>query len=530
MPNTACPPKFVTILKKWCLSLVLTAIVFIFGSSDAWACGDLLLASQGVDFGKLSCDANGYVVLNPNSSTNLLGFSISSETVKGKNAVAGAPFQFTPNGRIQVVEKLTGSSVTRFRCKQSANGIASILSSNPASGTDFIIAKVAGSSQEMTTDTLEICAARPIPQDDYRLYADYAVFDMDNDLLANGHTLYTQLGGADWAKPKKVSAYFAKDNSSVDRTLQVSIYQIGTPGNDTLLGSQSLYDIKSTVPAFSPSSYEVTLDYRYDPSNKINARLRGLLEGVAAEFRALLKENSKSNYSGNQFTADSVLASAPPDTGLPTRLIYALTEGYDTTTGTPLPASIQRTNTSIINEFFDDMTIYVSPLLFLETPSGTPIAGASVGLLAQGSERVVFAPPSFYSSNAHTPYMGNMRLNVDNLAGRSDEYIRAVFRHEMIHIFGGVNIRPYPAGSTINDKTDGNGNYIGSKVLANNGNTSILMDVGSPHFADSVSTSVQTLMRKTGNYPTTAIALIDKAVMADNGFCVVGINDTPSCN
>jgi hypothetical protein len=524
---------FATTFKKWCFGLTFALVLIVFGPGEAWACGDLLLASQGVDFGKLSCDASGYVVLNPLSTTNLIGFKVSTETVKGKGAVAGAPFQFTPNGKVQVVEKLTGSNVTKFKCKQSANGIVSLPGS--AAGTDFIITKVEGKSEEMSADVLEICPTKPMTQVAVNIVSDYTVLDMDNDLLSNGHTFYTNLGGKDWSKPKKINAYFSKDNSSADRVFQANIYLKNVQGVDTLVSSQSLYSVKSTVPAFSPSTYEVTLDYRYDPSGKINARLRGLMEGVAAEFRAFLKENSKSNYSGDQFTAGQVAAKTYP--GIYTPVPYALVEGYDDTSTANLPAPAKKIVVSVINEFFDDMTIYVAPLTFLESGTGGVIPGSNTTLLASANERLVATPPSFYNNNSHTPYMGMVRMNVDKLTPLTDEQIRGILRHEMIHVFGGVNVKPYPSGSTtslskvIGASAISGGNYNGPNVLAKNGNASIPMDLEGLHFSDSVSAAVLTLMRKTEtfSYPT-SISTIDKAVIADNGFCVAGINDSPSCN
>jgi hypothetical protein len=526
---------------RFVFSLIIVGAVFFFGG-DAFACGDLLLASQGVDFGKLSCGADGYVVLNPNSTDNLLGYEVNAKKIVKKSGAEGDAFALTKGGKVKVIEKVTGNEIVRFQCQKGKAGVTNIFSPTEP-GQRFIVSKLDGPSQEMSYDTLEICSLTPISTPKSFVLTSptplgtsaSAIFDTDNNLNANGFQNTLTLDSNNWYKPNKVKVYFGKDNSSSPNSLSIDF--VDTATNQIASSLYNVYDVASTVPEFSSTQYDITLDYRFDLNSEIPTRIKNLINDVVAEFKAVMKENTKTSYSGYINLAgayglpERFLASTPSNPN--PFIVRGIAPGDSVLSTVNLPASMFKQVNKNWLEFIDDITIFVKPVSYYREGTGAAVAGTSMNVLASAGDMTLLPVnyyPQGFNSATQLPFYGELRLNTALLNTLPDNALKRIIRHELQHAFGSADML-YPSYSPAPSKVQ-NGLYLGQKAVAANGNNPLQMDATSKHLAQSFVDNNLSDMGPT--LPVTqpsyfSLTNIDKGMLADNGYCILGVNDNP-CN
>jgi hypothetical protein len=336
------------------------------GANSASACGEFLLASQGSDFGKLSCDASGYVVLDPKSKADLIGYEVNSQKVVKKNSVGGDSFQNDKNkAKIQVIESTSGNDTFRFACKKSPKGFVAINQNN----TDLIFTPGKNNTKtELTWGSYEFCLTKPLSDDtdfDFKLTSSSrpAIFDIDGN-IDNGFQTSFKIPKNQWDKTKVLQIYYTKDDKNTSSDLELSV--TSKKSSDSWPASPvykvALKDsIKNEPKAKVSTGFDITLDYRYDPPNLQTQTVgvipqadRDLIRQIADEFEANLLENSRTLKGWVNFTG--VLGSFPGtvDNGTLRRYYRYRQDPLNST----IPSGFKTL------EYADDLTILTTPCYF----------------------------------------------------------------------------------------------------------------------------------------------------------------------
>lgn len=511
-----------------CFGILLSILV---GANSASACGELLLASQGVDFGKLSCDASGYVVLDPKSKANLIGYEVNSQKVVKKNSVGGDSFQNDKNkAKVQVFESTSGNDTFRFACKKSPNGFAAI----DQNQSNLILSPTnLNTKTELTWGGYLFCPDRPLTDDtdfEFKLTDDSrpAIFDTNGN-ITDGFQSTIRVPKNKWNEPRLLTIYYTKDDKNGPSTLELSAAskKASSPWPSAPTYKVILKDVIKDNPLAKVSSgFDITFDYRYDAGNVIPQSDRDLIRQVGNEIEATLKENSKTYHGWIQYSG--VLPAVP---GLVNNGTSARYYQYrqDPINPTANPSGFATL------EYADDITQIMSPCFFKNMTTGAFVPEGNV-LATQ----YFFTPGSDFMVGynvSYNPTISSVCINYPLFGALTPSRKRQVIRHELMHSLGSVGSyqglpRPTPVIFDTNDnffKFNGSFAKNGGPALKMDTNTQTNPATHSSHYADGEPFSSNTVMTPAVK-DDLGMTLLDKRTLADNGYCVAGINDTPTCN
>ncbi len=559
-------------MKKLFGFLTFICLTFLILSGNALACSSLALSSENLDFGTLSCE-NGYVVVNPNSPNNLIEYTIQDEVLKGKGEVSGASFQYDKNkGGVQVVQKSTGNDLVRYKCSKTSygNGILTYQKDK----VDFFVQKVVGASTELNWDHLQLCLLSK-PKDDFDINFNRDItnttgrnyiIDTDFNLQTGINTSFQiKKSNKQWSDPVNFGVYFPKDSFS-STTNPTSPFQLeykikkitdsSYPNQFSSLGS--IYDVVNVQEANRENGkVDIILDYRFDDGS-IPQTFRTELRQAANELENILKPNSKS-VSGLYQISQNLTAF---DMVNSTDFSYVVYRGRN---GNPNSANLHKADIPFYTDEYVDnsLTIYMTQCLIRNAPATGYVIPTTKIEDTTATARASFLPEQAINLSQKNPIFGELCLGVSQLNTLSPAQRRNIYLHELMHILGSVNNygqTTISSGATfpgirtnqsVKSATDQKWYFTGSLTKTENGNNNLLMqNFGtSPNFTEgkhldcSFNSDARTVMTPNGNAfsspvcpnsPTVNISqpigIIDKKMLVDNGYCVVGLNDTPSCN
>jgi hypothetical protein len=537
------------------LAFSICLLILITGGDALAACSDLQLLSNGADYGSLSCDANGYVVANDPTGKPLTGYTVNTEVVTGKSRISGFTYSNNPadkKGKTLVTRKDNQSRDVVFVCNQSKTQ-AAYGGSDPFK-LNAVVTPVSSSSEEMKFSVFEMCLlSEPTQFQNNDLVFEptlrNAAIDT-NESYDDGFQPVLKFTKNDWQKAKFLVVYFGKDNTTSDRDFGFQILDSST--GLEIFNSGPIAKVKSTIGAPDPNKFNITLDYRLvDPvNNLISPTTKQAIREVADEFETVVKESSRTGLKGNVKTSLST-----PIISFDASGTYAeKLRGF----GYRFPNNVEKLPYNhIFNEYLDDFTVLVSDVSYMYDIQGNSFfndyAFAQTGHLVfnntpyteNGSS--VTPNPSFNFPNViflalNLKDLQNERPNQLSFGSPSGskvktyQFIKNTIRHEMMHAFGSVN-KIYPDNNPnynqANFLTTCQSNqtcYTGPISVAQNGGQPLLMNGDSHLDMSLINSSVITrFMQPNGdtvNYPLKAL---DKAILADNGFCVDGVSAS-NCN
>lgn len=315
----------------------------------------------------------------------------------------------------------------------------------------------------------------------------FLVVDADGN-VANGTQNTITFTPTDWNQVRTVRFIAEVDDSSAPRQTGNTIGYSLTGG---LLGT-GVYDLGaiSNTYAPDPTRFNIDLDFRNDTSGFWNATRRAIAQKAANDWAALITNE----WTDFQLNASGSTAIARMDGTGP------------------------RTYTFDTKRIVDDLVIFVQDLQISSDDAGYGIADYQFG---------GWQPNAFPGVTDPMTRVGQVAINTSAFTDESEtglQYIYQFMLHEIGHVLGlvGLNWLSYNRIDRTNGiflGWDGQGGY--SRV-ANGGNyVTLTSDFQHP------TTSVQSILSYGWIYSLETLSPIDRALLADSGYTVVGINDTP---
>ncbi|MGI0488977.1 FG-GAP-like repeat-containing protein [Pantanalinema rosaneae CENA516] len=315
---------------------------------------------------------------------------------------------------------------------------------------------------------------------------DFLVVDADGN-IANGTQNAITFTPTDWNQARTVRLIAEVDGSS-DHRLTGNTISYSLTGGFVGTGVYDLGTIYNTY-APDPTRFNIDLDFRNDTSGFWNATRQAVAQKAANDWAALIANE----WASLQLNATGSTAIARMDSSGP------------------------RTSTFDTKRIVDDLVVFVNNL-----QPGAPEGGF-------GSPEYQFGGwvPNYYPGVTDPmPRVGQIAINTAVFTDESAVGLWQLYQivlHEIGHTLGllGMNWIGYNRVDRSNGiflGWDGQGGY---SRTANGGNyVTLQADLQHP------APSIQSIMSYGWLYNLYEPSLIDRALLADSGYTIVGINDT----
>lgn len=318
----------------------------------------------------------------------------------------------------------------------------------------------------------------------------FLVLDADGT-VANGTQNTITFTPTDWNQARTVRFIAEVDGSSADR-LTGNTISYSLAGGWSGAGVYDLGTIYNTY-APDPTQFNIDLDFRNDTSGFWNATRQAVAQKAANDWAAFIANewtNLQLNATGS--TAIARMESAG-----------------------------SRTYTFATKRIVDDLVVFVNNLQ----------VGSSEGGLGSPDYQFGGWSPGYYPGVTDTmPRVGQIAINTAVFTDESGAGLWQLYQivlHEIGHTLGllGMNWTGYNRIDRTNGiflGWDGQGGY---SRIANGGNyVPLQADLQHP------ATSIQSIMSYGWLYNLYAPSQIDRALLADSGYTIVGINDATAAS
>lgn len=334
-----------------------------------------------------------------------------------------------------------------------------------------------GKEQSKGTGKVKLSSRPKQPIEVVFIFGNYVNVDADND-LSNGYQFELVFTSSNWNTFQEFNFIAERDanSQSEERFIEAAyarpaLYEGEPPADKLIPGTNSKRSIGIVQDTYVPdtSRFNIVIDTRY--AVNLPAKYKPLMEEAAKTWEDLIK---------NEYPTQ--------------RLQLYNTFGIQDANGTPDLVS----KPFFTDEDCDDVVVYISEVNFTNSNQA---ANGSSAITNDG------------------PRVGQITIDPGARATLTDDQFKQLFRHEIGHVLTMVGL--HNPGKNYMDLT--NHVFTGPYTKAANGNVDLPLQTSNEHPADSVNSILS--YGTNGIYAHPGPTAIDKAMLADHGFIVVGVND-----